>query len=663
MKPVDYEHFARFLAPNTLTARGDELYFCVRRADFDDNDYKSDLYVFKGGELRQLTSSGDVNAYYLLRDGIVFPALRKSKDKEAAQKGVPLTVYQLLPYTGGEAREWLRLPYAVEDIRFLSEKRFFFTARFSFAYDAALTECGGDAEKAAAKVKADEDYRVLDEVPFYFNGQGYINGTRGRLYLYDNGKIEALTPEETAVNLMAVSPDAKTLWYSAAEFEGLLPEFDRLYALDTKTLKVKDVSVSDHAQHYGVTPLEDGRAAVFASIAEKHGMNENPKIYLYENGACRLLYGDGAHCFNDSLLSDIKAGRALPEAALAKGGYVWKHDTQDDRSLLLRIDVETGAIENMTREHGAISEAVFYQDGFAIAALRGLRGPELYAVSMDGAETQLTHLNDALCAEYACSEPQSFTFKNERGSDIHGWAIPPVGMETGKKYPTILDIHGGPKCAYGGCYFHEMQLWASRGYAVIYCDPTGGDGRGDDFMDIFGDYGGIDYRDIMTFCDEAARRFSFIDAERMGVTGGSYGGFMTNWIIGHTDRFKAAASQRSISNFLSFYGTSDIGVYFSPDQTHGDPWSDPTKVWAQSPLKYADRAKTPTLFIHSDEDYRCPLSEGLQMFTALKAHGVPARLCMFKGENHELSRSGKPKHRVRRLKEITEWFDQYLKSE
>ena len=136
---------------------------------------------------------------------------------------------------------------------------------------------------------------------------------------------------------------------------------------------------------------------------------------------------------------------------------------------------------------------------------------------------------------------------------------------------------------------------------------------------------------------------------------------MTNWIIGHTCRFACAASQRSISNWISMAYTTDIGYYFAEDQMGATPWNDMEKMWSQSPLKYADRATTPTLFIHSQEDYRCWLPEGLQMFTALKYHGIPARLCMFRGENHELSRSGKPRHRLRRLNEITEWFEQYLK--
>lgn len=160
---------------------------------------------------------------------------------------------------------------------------------------------------------------------------------------------------------------------------------------------------------------------------------------------------------------------------------------------------------------------------------------------------------------------------------------------------------------------------------------------------------------------EEGKQYPAIDQQRVGVTGGSYGGFMTNWIIGHTNRFKAAASQRSIANWISFAHTSDIGEFFTKDQQQADTWESVEELWWHSPLKYANQVTTPTLFIHSNEDYRCPYSEGLQMYSALVEHGVEARLCMFKGENHELSRSGKPRHRVKRLEEITNWMQQHLK--
>ena len=165
----------------------------------------------------------------------------------------------------------------------------------------------------------------------------------------------------------------------------------------------------------------------------------------------------------------------------------------------------------------------------------------------------------------------------------------------------------------------------------------------------------------MSFVDAALAQIDYIDADRLGVTGGSYGGVMTNWIIGHTNRFKAAASQRSISNWVTFETLSDIGFNFGPNYTGSDIWQNVEALWRQSPLAYADKVKTPTLFIHSDEDYRCPLPEGIQMYSALKYNNVPSRIVIFKGENHELSRNGHPLNRIKRLSEITNWFDHYLK--
>jgi dipeptidyl aminopeptidase/acylaminoacyl peptidase len=205
-----------------------------------------------------------------------------------------------------------------------------------------------------------------------------------------------------------------------------------------------------------------------------------------------------------------------------------------------------------------------------------------------------------------------------------------------------------------------MQLWANMGYFVFFCNPKGSDGRDNEFMDIRGHYGETDYQNLMDFTDAVLEKYPQINRQKVCVTGGSYGGFMTNWIIGHTDRFCCAASQRSISNWLSFYGVSDIGWFFVPDQCNGDIYRNPMDLWDHSPLKYAANVKTPTLFIHSDEDYRCPLEQGLQMYTALMDRGVESRMCVFHGENHELSRSGKPKHRVRRLQEITDWFEDHV---
>ena len=258
---------------------------------------------------------------------------------------------------------------------------------------------------------------------------------------------------------------------------------------------------------------------------------------------------------------------------------------------------------------------------------------------------------------------ETLYFLNTDGVDIDGFVMKPVGYEPGKRYPGILHIHGGPKMVFGPGFHHEMQLWAVSGFFVCYCNPRGSCGKGNAFADLQGKYGEVDFQDLMEFTDEVLRRYPEIDADRMGVAGGSYGGFMTNWVIGHTDRFRCAVSQRSIANYVGDYLLSDIGYYYVPDQQLGTIWEHPERLWKASPLTYADRVKTPTLFIHADKDYRCTLANGLEMFAALKLHGVESKLCMFYGENHGLSREEKPSNRISRLSEILHWMEEHLKEE
>ena len=262
--------------------------------------------------------------------------------------------------------------------------------------------------------------------------------------------------------------------------------------------------------------------------------------------------------------------------------------------------------------------------------------------------------------------PLTITSRFDREA-VNGYVLlpPDFRQEARASYPLILDIHGGPKTVYGSTYYHEMQVWANLGFVVCCTNPHGSDGRGNKFADIRGAYGQQDYDDLMDFLDAVLKTYPQIDSKRLGVTGGSYGGFMTNWIITHTKRFQAACTQRSISNWLSFYGTSDIGYLFATDQNKVKDFSleDQKTLWEHSPLHYINNAVTPTLIIHSDSDYRCPYEQGMQLHTALTALGVPNKLCVFHEENHELSRSGRIKAREQRLNLITHWFLQYLQAD
>lgn len=262
--------------------------------------------------------------------------------------------------------------------------------------------------------------------------------------------------------------------------------------------------------------------------------------------------------------------------------------------------------------------------------------------------------------------PLTITSRFDREA-VNGYVLlpPDFRQEAQASYPLILDIHGGPKTVYGSTYYHEMQVWANLGFVVCCANPHGSDGRGNKFADIRGAYGQQDYDDLMDFLDAVLKTYPQIDSKRLGVTGGSYGGFMTNWIITHTKRFQAACTQRSISNWLSFCGTSDIGYLFATDQNKVKYFSleDQKTLWEHSPLHYINNAVTPTLIIHSDADYRCPYEQGMQLHTALTTLGVPNKLCVFHEENHELSRSGRIKAREQRLNLITHWFLQYLQAD
>jgi acylaminoacyl-peptidase len=224
----------------------------------------------------------------------------------------------------------------------------------------------------------------------------------------------------------------------------------------------------------------------------------------------------------------------------------------------------------------------------------------------------------------------------------------------------VLSIHGGPAGQYGVDWFHEFQVYAAKGWAVFFCNPRGSTGYGQKFeRGIVNNWGGMDYQDVMSGIDAALKQNPWIDADKLGVTGGSYGGYMTNWILGHTTRFKAAVTLRGISNFVSDDGTRD-GAYGHEDDFKGFLFDNLDQYWDASPLKYAKNVKTPTLVLHSDNDYRVPLEQGEQWFRALRHYGVNAELAIFPRENHNLTRTGEPKHLVESLNWQCYWFDRFL---
>lgn len=331
---------------------------------------------------------------------------------------------------------------------------------------------------------------------------------------------------------------------------------------------------------------------------------------------------------------------------------------------LVRVD-EHGRVTPLTPGDAVVSafDVTAAGDQAVVLAADARQPGDLFVVDLHRPEApwrRLTAVNAGLLAEVSWSEPLPFRCRSG-DAEIDGWVVPPVAREPGRRYPAILYHGGGPGGMRSSAYFFEFQLYAAQGYAVIYANTRGCQGYGEAFCTaILGDWGGADHVDNLAALEYACSHFDFIDPDRLAAAGGSYGGYHVNWILGHDARFRCAVSDRSISNRLSSWGTSDIGHLREFEFGGGPPWETTGHYLRQSPLRYIGRAATPTLVVHSDQDLRCPVEQGEQLYLALRRLGVPTELVRFQGENHGLSRGGRPWHRVFRLDRYLNWFQRYL---
>jgi dipeptidyl aminopeptidase/acylaminoacyl peptidase len=644
----------KFLSSLKFSPNGRHAVFAVAECNKEDNKYRNDLYLLdaKTWSSKKLTSTGKAGKPVWLDDrNIAFAEIREEKDKKAAEDGTPLTVLQCIAIDGGEAQQLVRIDKAVDDFSFIDP-------------DHAVVEYGFDPrtpqdEKDKAKAKEEKDYEVIDEIPYWFNGKGFTNGQRSCLGILDikTGKITEISKQPDDVGSFKLE-DGEILFTTGGFTNGKLNMTSMLKRYDLASGKTETLVADGHYNIWLAKRIEGKVVFIAEEPFGKYGLNQNPFFFRLDgNAVTRILDDDtspGSGVIGDC---SLRGG----ENIVVSDGCFYYNVLKGSTTTVRKLDSKMNATDLLSGSRSVDFLDVHGND-LLFCGMEGKKLQELYHLDLTtGKVIQITHFNEEFTANHQIADIERLNITND-GIQIDGFVMKPIGFEKGHKYPCILDIHGGPKCTYGDIFFHEMQVWAGRGYFVIFCNPRGGDGRGNEFADLRGKYGTIDYDDLMAFTDAAISSYPEIDSSRMGVTGGSYGGFMTNWVIGHTNRFKAAASQRSISNWISMANTTDIGFYFSEDQNGGaTAWKDTDKLWWHSPLKYADKVKTPTLFINSDQDYRCWMVEGLQMFTALKIHGIEARMCLFHGENHELSRSGKPLHRIRRLNEITSWFDSHLK--
>ena len=330
---------------------------------------------------------------------------------------------------------------------------------------------------------------------------------------------------------------------------------------------------------------------------------------------------------------------------------------------LFRYEFATGRATPMTSGGRAVKNFTVHEPSHTVAYLANdfEHLDDVWVRDIAGGpERQLTHLNADLWEALTTARVEPMTYKAADGWEIQGFLVKPVGWEAGKKYPLVVSIHGGPSGMYGVDWYHEFQTYAARGWGVLFVNPRGSTGYGRKFQrGVAMEWGGKAYTDIMTGVDEVLKRYAWIDADRMGVTGGSYGGFMANWVTTQTNRFKASVTLRSVSNFVSDEGTRDY-AYLHDRDFGGDLYHAFDLFWKYSPIRLADKVKTPTLVLHSENDYRVPIEQGEQWFRALQHFGVTSEFVIFPRENHNLTRTGEPKHLVESLNWQRYWFERFL---
>jgi dipeptidyl aminopeptidase/acylaminoacyl peptidase len=499
------------------------------------------------------------------------------------------------------------------------------------------------------------------------DGEGYRDGRRNQIGIaLLSGRIVQLTTGDYDHGQPALSPCRQYLAFASNQSENRDNERRTdIWMMDLEMDTTR--RITDHDGVYGqpvFSPDSSKLAFTGHPVQSPFGPVNLDRIWIADIGT------GSVDCLSSSIdreMSNTCSGDSsygVPEQRV-----VWSDDSASIYSLVSdRGDVgiveigSTGAWDFAVRGDREVMNFSVGSDGqIAFTASDPTHPAEVFLRGESGNERQLSNHNREWLSEVATTSPIHMPYQMMDGTQIDAWLLEPVDRREGVRYPLVLEIHGGPHAMYGNTFFHEFQLLAAQGYAVLYTNPRGSTGYGQEFgAAAMGDWGGTDYQDVMAGLDAALERFDWIDSRRLGVTGGSYGGYLVNWIVTQTDRFAAAITQRSTCNRKNLFGSSDLVWTYSEWEFRTLPWEDPDFYYDRSPLSHVDRVKTPILIMHSENDLRCPIEQGEQWFTALKRLGKTTEFVRFPGESHNLSRSGRPDRRVERLKWMTGWLGKHL---
>jgi dipeptidyl aminopeptidase/acylaminoacyl peptidase len=555
----------------------------------------------------------------------------------------PRNQVYLLSMSGGEARRITNLKNGVSTFRWSPDG-----TRL-----AVVSRVGPSDIRPENKDRS--DVRHYKNLSYKFNDTGWFDDRRTHLWIVDvkTGNVKQITEgNDWNDSDPQWSPDGLRIAFvsnrTGKEYDGNRNTDVWVISAEGGALtKISDHDEADNSPRWA----PDGKTIAFAGEIHER---DHPKIWLAP------ATGGGA--------PSVLAANGLD---LIPGGLEWAADGKSlyfetgvkGENQLFRVDLLTKSIAQVTSGARTVRNVEFNWAAKSMVYMANdfKHMDDVYTADLNaGHERKLTNLNEALWKQLQLADVERFTYKSADDWDVDGFLVKPIGWQDGRKYPMILSVHGGPAGQYGVDWYHEFQVYAALGYAVLFTNPRGSTGYGQKFeRGIVDEWGGKDYLDVMNGVDAALKKYPWLDADRMGVTGGSYGGFMTNWIVGHTDRFKAAVTLRSVVNFISDEGTRDGAYGHTPDFS-GNLFDRFDFYWDRSPLKYAKNVKTPTLILHSENDFRVPLEQAEQWFRALKHFGATAEIVMFPRENHNLTRTGEPKHLVESLNWQLYWFDRFV---
>lgn len=563
----------------------------------------------------------------------------------------------VIPAAGGAVRQLTNQPDGVVALRWSPDgSRIAFTAMVVADPDGVVDD--PRKPESEDQVRRPPVARVVRRLDYKHDGAGYTDGRYPHLFVVpaEGGETLQLTDGCWAVEGFDWAPGGDRLVIAGdAEPDSDLRRTKSLYTIDlagSMTRIAGDLELSTPAW----SPAGD-LIAFLGKQGNGSGLHDRVFVVSPAGGAPRCLTGGFDRSVGGSVISDMRGGHATRLVWNGGAGIVFQASGPGVAGLW---EVPVSGAGPIERVGGRRAVYDFDVRAGEIAFLAGdpARPGEVHRAGAGG-EQKLSDLNPWL-ADRELALPERMEFEAPDGWRLEGWLLKPAGFQAGGKHPLVMEIHGGPHALYGWTFFHEFQVLAGQGFLVFYVNPRGSDGYGEHFKKAcVRDWGGSDYVDLMTSLDQLIERTGFVDEARMGVGGGSYGGYMTNWVVGHTTRFAAAVSMRSISNLVSEYAQHDI-VLWSELEIGPQPWPDPDELWRRSPIRYVNEIETPLLLLHSEMDLRCAISQAEELFGALRLLGRRVELVRFPGESHDLSRGGRPDRRIERLNRISGWFGRHL---